>query len=42
MLRLQKTIFGLELVAVGYQVGEDEQPVEELEDSKRLNQLRLF
>lgn len=39
---LQKTIYGLELIAVGYQVGEDEQLVEEIEDSKRLNQLRLF
>lgn len=36
------TIFGPEIIVVGYQVGEDEQPVEELEDSKRLKQARLF
>lgn len=38
---LQKTIYGLELIAVGYQVGEDEQPVEELEQDNP-NQGRLF
>lgn len=38
---LQKTIYGLELIAVGYQVGEDEQLVEELEQDNP-NQGRLF
>lgn len=32
MLMFATTIFGLEIIVVGYQVGEDEQPVEELED----------
>lgn len=41
MLMFATTIFGLEIIVVGYQVGEDEQPVEELEDSKT-NQPTLF
>ncbi|MDD3466557.1 MAG: hypothetical protein PHE67_05335 [Campylobacterales bacterium] len=42
MLIAVSTIFGPEIIVAGYQDGEGEQPVEELEDSKRLNQLRLF
>lgn len=38
----QKTIFGLVLIAVGYQVGEDEKPVEELEADENPNQGYLF
>ncbi len=42
MLMYQKTIFGLDLVAVGYQVGEGEEPTEELEEQRNPKQGNLF